>query len=184
MPSLSFLKLTWDEYPRTSKEILPRDERKTEPKTKISKVYKHCRGEIQKTYIYEEMLKLTNNQIETHIKLMKFKTQFARSEENSNAAGFRQPPAQRVGGRQHKQCGQDPFFPKSIYPSHPGAAAYPKTLADTYRARGADAGGRMGSSITGRVASETVRVTQSSERQRLYLYKQGCVSEHSTGAKT
>lgn len=70
-----------------------------------------------------------------------------------------------------------PFFPKKIIrtPELPGRSKD----TDTYRSVG-----RMQEAgwvpITGRVASENVRVTQSSERQRLHLYKQGCVSEHST----
>lgn len=40
--ALSFLKLTWDECPRTSKEILQSDKKKTETKSKISNVYKQC----------------------------------------------------------------------------------------------------------------------------------------------
>ena len=88
-----------------------------------------------------------------HILNRQFKTQFTRVRkiltlQDSGSHRHR-------GGecRQHDQCGQDPSSPK--YPSpHPGAAAYPKTLAHLLRSVGQtqEAGWVP---ITGRVASET-----------------------------
>lgn len=151
--ALSFLKLTWDKCPRTSKEILPRDKKKTEPKTKISKVYKHCREETQKNYI---CMKRCSNLLITrlkHILNRQFKTQFTRVRK---ILTLQESGSHRHRGgecRQHDQCGQDPSSPK--YPSpHPGAAAYPKTLAHLLRSVGqTQEAGRV--PITGRVASET-----------------------------